>query len=43
MAMCKVKGQDIKEILKAVGCTDKMTMTQYNNAISLLENGKEDK
>ena len=43
MAMCKVKGQDIKEILKAVGCTDKMTMAQYNNAISLLENGKEDK
>ena len=36
MDLCKEKGVDVNEILKEVGCTDKMTADQYGQALHVL-------
>ena len=35
--LCKDKGVDVNEILKEVGCTDKMTADQYGKALLILK------
>lgn len=35
--LCKEKGVDVNEILKEVGCTDKMTAEQHGKALQILK------
>lgn len=40
MTLCQEKGVDVNEILKQVGCTDKLTAEQHGKALLIL-NGKQ--
>lgn len=40
MTLCQEKGVDVNEILKQVGCTDKLTADQHGKALLIL-NGKQ--